>query len=746
MYGKFWLVVLLTVLATTVAAQSKVTGVVVEEKENGELTPLPGVNVYWLSTTIGTTTGPDGSFSIEPTSESKKLVFSYIGYKPDTILISNPRKVTVVLKDSRTLDQFEVVHRQKSTTISYMDPLKTEEITEKELFKAACCNLSESFETNPSVDVSYTDAITGTKQIQMLGLTGSYVQVSKELMPFARGLSANSGLTYIPGSWISSIQVSKGTGSVVNGYESIAGQINTELKSRKDEEKLFLNGYINQSGRSEINAHIGTEVNDRTTSNLLLHGSARPLLTDMNNDGFADNPGGWQLNALNRWQHHSPKGWEGQAGIHVLTDNREGGQRIDGFDYTDPEWLFSQNINRFEAWTKTGYVFPNHKYKSIGLQLSASYTDVDASFGMVQFKGKEETGFANLIYQSIIKDTRHKFKTGASFLYDNISERVDNSVFTRSEIVPGTFFEYTYTNLEVFTAVAGLRADYHSIYGPMLTPRLHLRYALNENTVLRASGGKGYRTPALIAENLQYLAGNRQLILNINGSDPSLPYGFAKQEEAWTFGGSLTKNFRLDYRDGIFSADLFHSLFENQLVIDMETPGEVNFYNLEGRSYATSFQMQLDYELIKKLDMRIAYRFYDVKTSYRGNLLQKPLTSQHRAFANLGYETKKKWKFDFTIQWHGEQRIPNTGTNPEQYRLPSIAPDFFTMNAQISKELGKRWEVYGGMENISDYRLENPIVAADNTGSRYFDSSMVWGPVFGRMTYAGFRYKIKQKK
>ncbi|MCG8697054.1 MAG: TonB-dependent receptor, partial [Bacteroidales bacterium] len=634
-------------------------------------------------------------------------------------------------------------HRRKSTELSMFDPIKYEKMGEKELLKAACCNLSESFETNPSVDVSFTDAVTGTRQIQLLGLAGPYTQITRENMPDVRGLSSVYGLTYTPGPWIESIQLNKGTGSVANGYESIAGQINVELRKPEDADRLYLNLFANESGRTEVNANLAHRFkNEKWSTGLLLHGKDNSFQHDNNNDSFLDHPLGNTFIGVNRWKYVGDNGMRVQLGVKLTSIDKEAGQYDElGVSTGYPTWKMNLEINQVEGWSKIGKVYADKPWKSQGLQLSGSFHQQESRFGNNEYNASQSSIYVNYLYQGIISNTKHKFRTGISFKYDDYKEELNHSSYDRMELVPGIYGEYTYTHLEKFATVAGLRFDHHNHYGLFVTPRLHLRYAIVEKSVLRASVGYGYRTANVLAENNSLLASSRQII--IEGDDSNKPYGL-NIEQAWNYGINFTQKFILDYRGGSISFDLYRTNFVNQIVVDLDqNPQQAVFYNLNGRSYSNSFQSQFDYEVINRLDVRLAYRWYDIKTTYAGDLQQKPLIASHRAFANFAYQSRKHWKFDYTLNWQGRKRIPNTSANPVQYQLDEYSPSFIVMNAQVSKSWREVFEVYLGVENLLNYKQKDPIIASGEPYSEYFDATMIWGPVFGRKIYGGLRYMLK---
>jgi hypothetical protein len=736
------------------AQAQKLMGIVVEKSQSQDQ-PLPGANVYWQGTTKGTTTRNNGVFMIDRVPGVDKLIVSYVGYTSDTLTVGGETNVKVELRSDEMLQEVTVEGWKSTTGIDHSSGINIQVMDEKELFKAACCNLSESFETNPSVDVAFTDAVTGTKQIQMLGLSGPNTMISIENMPGVRGLASSQGIQFIPGTWINSIQVTKGVGSVINGYESIAGQINVELKKPQESDKVYLNGYVNNSGRSELNAIWTGQTSKKWATTVLLHGSIRPVEMDQNEDSFLDFPTGSQVNFVNRWVYNS-NGWLGQLSFKVLKDDKQGGQtgyNADVDKFTANRYGLEINTDRYEFTGKLGYQFPMHPYKSFGIQVNGLIHNQDSYFGFNAYDARESSVYTNLIYQSIIGSTMHKFKTGISFLYDTQQEdltlRDTPGVlnFNRTEFVPGAFVEYNYDDLKKFSMIAGARVDRHNLFGFFFVPRLHLKYDLTNTTSIRASAGRGIRVANIIAENSNFLVSSRRFLMSNLTS--SKGYGF-RPDDAWNAGVNLSQDFELDYRPGVISVDYFYTTFKNQVVIDYDRDlHEVHFTGLQGKSFSHSFQAQIDYQLIRRLDLRVAYRRIDVQTDYLDGRLSRPLIPKDRSFVNLAYKTKSNWGFDYTVQRVGQQRIPGTSGNPAEHQLPAYSAPYWMMNLQVTKDFIPRkadaaaWSVYLGVENFTNFRLDNPILGASDPFGPYFDSSMVWGPVFGRMVYGGFRYRIK---
>lgn len=720
-------------------------GKVWEMQSGSERLPVFSANVYWLETMKGVTTDEEGRFEIEKHSDESQLVVSYVGSTSDTIEITDESNIEIVLSNSIKLRGFTVVERRKGIEISKINVIKMEGMNRKELAKAACCNLSESFETNPSVDVSYTDAVTGTKQIQMLGLSGANIQITKELLPDIRGFSSVYGMNFVPGDWIESIQLAKGVGSVMNGYESIAGQINVELKKPEESEKFNVNLYANQGGRQEFNTNFKFKVNEKWSTGFLLHSSVRTTQNDVNKDGFLDMPMMQNFIGINRWRFNNDStGWMGQIGVEGVSLKNTGGQ-IDfrenqTIDTLSP-WGATSEITRVRGWLKAGKVFKEDPGKSIGFQLTASDYNQNSLFGTTTYKARQTSGYANFIYQNIIENTDHSYFLGASVLMDDYKESVDSNSYDRVEITPGVYGEYSFAGGEKFKAVLGARADYSNVFGFFFTPRVHLKYDVNEKTILRMVAGRGQRTANIFAENQGMFATSRKISVNSDVNSKT-PYGL-QAEVAWNFGVNLVRDFDIADREGLISIDLYRTQFQNQIVVDWENPNEISFYNLQGISYSNSLQVQLDYELLPRLDLRMAYRYYDIKTTYNDVILQKQLVARNRAFINFGYETESDWKFDFTLNWIGEQRIASTQSNPEPYRFSDKSPSYFLSNAQITKVWNKKFSTYIGGENLFDFKQNNPILDSENPFGNNFDSSLVWAPIFGRNIYVGLRYTIE---
>ncbi len=739
-------ILLFCFLPLTIFAQNQLNGYVYEANEEQKENPLPGANLVWLNTTVGTSTEFDGSFSLPLSKTSNQLVISYVGFKTDTIKVNSSKTIKHWLEPTTSLDEVVLDSKVKSTSRSYIQSENIQYVSSDELLKAACCNLSESFETNPSIDVNFSDAVTGTKQIKMLGLSSPYILIATENIPSVRGASQAYGLSFIPGTWVESIQITKGAGSVVNGYESISGQINAELQKPFTDDKLFVNAYAASNERLELNTHFNTKVSKNISTGVYLHGNTHQEEHDRNDDGFLDMPKFNQINVMNRWQYtNTQKGIVTFLNLKYLDDYKQSGQ-IDFDPDTDKlttnNWGSEIDTKRYEISGKFGYVNSDLPWQSLGIQMALSNHQQDSYFGLNEYNIEHTSVYSNVIYNSIISDTRHKIKTGVNFTYDNYDEFALNTNYDRVERSFGGFFEYSFDNLKKLNLTAGLRFDTHNLLGEFITPRFHLRYSPWSKSAFRASFGRGKRSANIFTENQNLFASSRQFsILNNNG-----PIYGLDPEIAWNYGVSYLQGFNLFGRKADVTFDFYRTDFKNQVVVDLENAQAVSFYNLQGSSYANSFQVEVNYEAFNNFDLRTAYKYYDVKTDYQTGKLSKPLTPKHRFFANAEYKTELKnqsqWKFDATFNWLGEQRFSSTIDNPIQYQLNKFTPTVATLNMQVTKVFSSKFEVYLGGENITNVKQDNPIVSANAPFGTAFDTNFVYGPIFGSMYYTGLRYKL----
>lgn len=732
-YKRWLLAGTLYLLLLNMALAQTIQGYVIEET-TGKRTAVAGAVVGVLGTTTATTTDDKGAFAITANPATDALVISYLGYKTDTTYLKGNALITITLQPLVLTDV--EINARKASRIE-MSAMNVEVINSADLVKDACCNLSESFENSATVDVNFTDAVSGAKEIRMLGLDGMYTQIMVENMPSIRSLGQTFGLNYIPGPLMSSIQVNKGAGSVVNGYEGMTGQINVELKKPQLTDRLFVNLYLNQDLRTELNVISAHKFNDNWSQLTSVHGLINFLKMDMNHDHYIDNPLVKNLNLMHRFTYLMPKG-KGMALFAAIAniEDRTGGSthfKTNEDRWAQSSWGLRLRTNRVEAFAKTGFNMP--KDNSIGVQYKYIYQNQYGYVGRRNYNGLEHYGYFNFIYQKNLNEQEDMVKGGVSLQTDYVTERFDTINRKRLEVVPGIFAEasLSFGPRKNVSTVIGMRVDRHNLYGILVTPRFNLKWDILYDLSLRISAGRGFRTPTLFAENYGLLANNRAIQI-----DPAIA-----MEKAWNYGVSLNYKFFLNFREGNINVDYYRTDFTHQVVVDLEDTRTLRFYNLDGISFANATQIEISYEVIKRFDVKIAYKFEQAKTDYQSGRKIIPLRPQHRGLVSLQYTTKNEhWRFNTGFNWFGKTRIPDTSVNDEANQRPLRSKDFFQLNAQITFKW-KQWEVYLGGENLLNFSQPNPIIAGDMPFGNQFDASLIYGPLRGAMAFTGVRFVLK---
>ena len=765
---------LIVLVLPLVWAAAHAWGTVLDDK--GE--PLVGANVYWAGTTVGVATDVDGRFQLEPVKSTNLLVTSFMGFHNDTTAVTAHSELTIVLVSDLLLEEVDIVERKMAVLRSRLSPLATETLTGEALCMAACCNLSESFETSASVDVAYSDAATGAKQIRLLGLSGTYVQMITENTPNIRGLAQAFGMEYIPGPWMEAIQVSKGTSSVLNGYEAIAGQINVEYLKPQTQDPIALNAMISTETHAEVNASGGWDLNDKVSTGILFHAQNMSLELDHNHDGFLDMPKNTNVNLLNRW-YVKTGDYTGQFLVRGLYDRRQGGLTKEATDTLSP-YKIDLNTWRVDGFMKNGYVFDADLGTSIGIITSASYHNQQNTYGSRQWNAAQTNAYLNAIFQTSFDDSatdlwdehHHNLSTGLSFNYDGYVEAIgregdETRRLDRWEVTPGVFAEYTYTYKDKVTLLAGIREDYSSTYGFFTTPRMNVRFAPFEWWTLRGSVGLGYRSPNAIADNAAYLASNREYYF----SDGQLAIGDGQlaQERSMNTGLSTVFYIPMGKRELQLSGEYYYTKFLDGVIADMDRSMHsivlYNMHDVEGAQYFShNWQVEASMEVLRGWTMTAAFRYTDVKQTTFNTvaneylLRDKPLQNKFKGIITTSYQTPlKTWQFDLTAQFNGPGRMPDGFERPsdsKQYFTDASGQVYHKWYPQLLGQVTKyfrTWSIYLGAENMTNFTQDNPIVGERQGGfvnpeSADYDASMIWAPIHGWKMYLGFRWALEREE
>ena len=753
--------------------------------------PLIGAAVYWAGTNVGGSADAEGGVQLHRVKGYDRLVASYLGYTNDTIRVpAGVERIDFALEpEGVSVGEVVIEGRQSGNYVKSEGLVKSEMISFAGLCKMACCNLAESFENSASVTVGYSDAISGARQIKMPGLAGTYTQILDENRPIMRGLSAPYGLSYTPGMWLSSIQVSKGVASVTAGHEAITGQINLEHRKPTDEERLFVNLYLDDQLRPEVNLSSAFPVtkDKKLSSIILFHGSADTDVREMdhNHDRFCDQPETNLLSLANRWVYAADNGIQIRWGFKLLQENRLGGM----LDYKDRDANREAMADRWN-WKEEGLAMPLYgshirnreagAYLKIGMPVGAAVYDPDeqdelrsnlilvadfdhygeqAYFGLNDYAGTENAVSLNVAYNYYFT-YRSSVIVGLQGHHASINERLLNAtpwieehaatdyLFDRREQEAGIYAEYTYSIKDKLSIVAGIRGDYNAFYDKsFVTPRGHIRWNITPRTALRLSAGLGYRSTNVLTDNIGILTTGRHILFE-DGRHTAADWfdRFDRMEKALTAGGSLTHTFSLaGSENATLSFDYFRTQFDNSVVVDQEwDPSYINIYNTDGKSYTDTYQVDFSWTPADRLDIFATFRYTDSRMTIRrpdGTIasVERPLVNAYKTLLNIQYATKfRRWVFDATAQLNGPARIPTQdGDLAHDDKSPSY-PMFF---AQVTHKVGK-FDFYVGCENIGDYRQKVPILNASNPYSTAFNSMNIWGPLMGRKFYVGLRFNL----
>jgi outer membrane receptor for ferrienterochelin and colicins len=740
---KVFLIVVL--LLPVIHFSQTIKGKVIDSKKEA----LIGANVYWSNSSIAASTNEQGSFEIAiPDSGSKKLIATYIGYQSDTIVITTQTFVSFKLKDSKTLAEIVVVGEKDGITLSSKSTEKLEIIGQGELKKSACCDLAGCFETQSSIQPHTTNVITNSKELRILGLSGVYNQVLIDGFPMIQGLAYTYGISGIPGTLVDNIYVAKGANSVMQGYESISGQVNVITKDPDKSEKLLVNMYMNSFMEKHLNANVAFK--KKKWSNLTAVHMVQPAnKTDRDHDDFLDLPLLTRYVVYNKIKYGKEKDWgiSFKMGMRYLNEQRIGGQKF--FDPTKDKGTtnaYGQTVNMSqpEVYGRIGYRF--NDAHNIAIYSSAFTQEQNSYFGTTKYKGVQNNAYVNAQYE-LNYNEKHFLKTGLSFRHLHLTENIaftDTSLkrtyagnYNRVEDIPGVFAENSMSLFkDKLNWIVGIRADLHNTFGYKVTPRTMIKWDAAKNTIVRASIGKGWRTVNLFSENIGLLASSRDIIITER----------LEPEEALNYGANLTQKFERMNMSGHFSLDVYRTEFQNQIFPNYDDdPTKAIVKNFKGTSISNGLQAEVYVKLWRRFEFKTGYNYLDVYQVINSKKEMLPFNPTHKILVTLGFKpVNNKFHWDINIHSYGKQRLPNTDKNPTDFKQPDFSKPYQIFNTQFTYNF-KKIEVYAGCENILNFRQYQPLVSWQDPFGKYFDSSYAWGPTRGREIYGGIRFKIDTK-
>jgi len=717
-------------------------------------TILSGAWVAWPGIDQKVIVNSKGEFQVfRPDSVQIFLVAGCKGFESDTFLVGKESMVFIELtKPAKTLDQVQILKRRQGSFISESTNEKTEVITQKELTKAACCDMAGCFETQATVQPQTTNVVTNAKELRILGLSGVYNQVLIDGLPMIQGLSYTYGISSYPSAIIDKIYVAKGANSVLQGFEGVSGQINVMTRNPEKEPRLYTNAYINNFGEWHLNANYSMLLGkEKKWSTLLgVHAVQPANRRDRDKDGFLDLPLLTRYSVFNRWNYgkENEKGIYTQFSFRFTDEQRIGGQRdFNARSDKGSTRSYGQTVNysQPELIGKLGYRFSASH--SIQCQLSGLFHNQVSYFGTLRYEGKQQSVNAILQHQWNWND-KNTLTWGGSFRFQNLKEniRFTDTIPVRNYAgqyqtnlqVPGVFAEHT-SNLwkEKISWIVGARMDWHQTYGSYFTPRTLIKYEFTPGHILRISSGISWRQVNVFSENINLMASSRDVVFEEK----------LKPEQALNWGINYTYKFEKEKLVGTVSTDFYQTSFQNQFFPDyFRNPGKAYIRNFTGTSISNAFQIETNVKAMEVFELKLAYNYVEVYRKENGKKTILPFNPQNRVMTSLSYRPKNdRWYFDGNIHWYDRQRLPDTEINSEGEAGPEFSKPYSIFSSQITHKI-RQFEIYIGVENIFDFRQLKPIVGWQNPSGPNFDTSTVWGPTRGREFYLGFRWKLEREK
>ncbi len=724
-----------------------VKGTIVDE--NMEV--LIGANIFWIESTVGTASDEMGTFEISGEGiEDQRLIITYLGYQNDTLIIDGDADFLVQMIPTNTLGEIVVEGKQSGGYISSTEAIKMEVVNEVELGKAACCDLAGCFNTNASVEPGTTNIITQSKELKILGLSGIYNQLLLDGFPLLQGLSYTYGVSSVPGPFVKTIFVAKGANSVLQGTESISGQINVILHPPVDAAPFYFNAFVNSFWEKQFNVYSAQQKGKFSNfigGHLVLPASK----FDRNDDTFLDLPRLNRYELLDKWIWGNDKenGWFNRGGIRWTKEKRTGGQE----DY-DPKTdlgsstVYGQHVdyNQFDGWKRTSYRF--NEFHATALILSGQYHDQDSWYGETNYRGKQYLMNAVLQHEFIYKNGS-SLRGGLSYKYMDINETIEfsnnplNKTFDGNyefrERIPGIFAENTLFFLEdKFTWMIGLRTDHLNEFGWKISPRSLLKYTPKERTDIRLSAGYGWHNPKVFSEQSRVLSTQRDIHF----------HGRLRPDEAWNYGINLTQKFETNRISGTFTTDFYRTRFLNHVQAHYHQDHDaIDFSNNDKKAIGNGFQAEIILDMWDWVTLKNAYNFLDIRhTDLEGRKGTMDFITKHSFLTTFSLAPKgQDWHFDLTSHWYGKKKLPDTSFYPDDFRQSAYSIPYTIFNAQFTYKW-KDFEWYAGCENILGFVQDDPIISAANPYNTYFDTSFAWGPTKGREGYLGIRYTLPKKQ
>ncbi|WP_242927352.1 TonB-dependent receptor [Pontibacter vulgaris] len=750
---QLYLVLLLIFPLAVFAQQGSIKG---EVRSKGQ--PLPYASIGLEGTSLGATAGANGHFEMQQVPPGMyKLIVTAVGYKPfsKSITVNDGEVVSIKaeLEESTSRLQEVVVTGTMRETYLLESPVAVEIYTPKYFQKNPTPALFEALEVVNGVQPQINCNVCGTGDIHINGMEGAYTMVLIDGMPIVSALATVYGLNSIPNSLIERVEVVKGPASTLYGSEAVAGLINVITKSPAKAPRLAADVFY--TSQKELNADFGISQRFKSASTILSANYFRYQdRRDVNDDNFTDIPLQHRISLFNKWSFNRQSKRTAELAARYYYEDRFGGELQWSPAYRGGDSIYGESVYTRRYELLGAYQLPVKE----NLLLSYSFNDhlQNSAYGTTTYKGQQRVLFGQLVWDKPLGE-RHNLLLGTAYRYtfydDNTpaTQQSDAAAGIANKPVytslPGVFLQDEFKASTSTTLLAGLRYDYNSEHGSILTPRFNTKWSPDEHNTFRLSLGNGYRVVNLFTEDHAALTGAREVVI-ANALKPEKSYN-----------ASLNYQRYINLNGGYLELEgtAFYTYFTNKIVADFLTDNNKIIYdNLSG--YAISKGVAMDAEVAFTFPLKInagltLMDVYQVEKAGEGNKERVPQLHAPKFSSTFAASYQFK-SLGLTLDYTGSIKGPMYLPVQENDFRPDQSPWFTLQNLQLTKTLPGGLEVYGGVKNIFDFMPKHPLmrpfdpfdkqVTVDNPNNYTFDTEYNFAPLQGRRTFIGLRYTLPQ--
>ncbi|WP_057937340.1 TonB-dependent receptor [Algoriphagus resistens] len=759
MRNKYFLVTLFLLVANALFGQSTpIRGKVLLGNDGVEF-----VNVYIKSLGVGATTNMNGEFTIQVEKPGTyTLQVSMVGFKSSQQKVVVPQSSDQLIIQLEEMDEGldEVVVSGTMQEVSKLDSPVPVEVYSANFFKAnPTPSIFEALQTVNGVRPQVNCNVCNTGDIHINGLEGPYTMVLIDGMPIVSGLGTVYGLSGIPQALIDRMEIVKGPASTLYGSEAVGGLINVITK-RTDAAPLFsTDAFVTGWGETNLDLGVRSNWGKKIQSLTGINGFYYDNPIDHNGDNFTDLTLSKRISVFQKINISRPQNRVFTVAGRYIYEDRWGGEMNWNSGFRGGEEVYGESIYTSRWETFGTWQLPTSE--NINFQFSANGHKQNSFYGSTSYMADQYIGFGQLTWTKTAE--KHRVLLGMAYRYtyydDNTAatSEVDSKKNMPSKMhLPGVFLQDEIKFSEKQSLLLGARYDYNSIHGSIVTPRVNYKISsADKTTTLRLSAGNGFRVANVFTEDHAALTGARDVVFEEE----------LRPEKSWNVNGNLVKKIYTD--SGVFvglDGSVFYTYFTNRIVPDYETnPNQIIYANLDGSAVSQGLSLNADVAWPGGLSITTGATLMDVSVEEEGIKTRQLLTERFSGVWSVGYEFfSLGLKVDYTGNVYSPMRLPLLGELDDR---PGYSPWYSIQNIQLTKSLGDKWEVYGGVKNLLNFtpaansiaRAFDPfdknvdfatdgsvIPTPDNPNALTFDPSYVYTANQGARGFLGVRYTLNR--